>query len=785
MNTTELGTLAQQVLEYMAVNDGPGLLSLSNASGTYTVIGTFTDTAFESNIGGGNTQVNSNVITIYQDLTTPSGDEPPRFFKYNTGDAPVKLSSDSEIDDLANLILTWGLTNEGPHSFVIEETTPSDGGTWSDLGSLTEIYAGELTNSKKLFKKLSSGAYTLNRPLKTGGQGILQKFNDTDINNLAKKVRERIVNTGIGTYLFQAATPSPGTWVSKGSINDTRATANPTNYQSDTPYLGTDTYTGPAPAGYTGQVDTIYSGDQYTNTYQGTYENFLAYTLTNSYETDYTNFTEYTLTLSFDQFYTNFVGYSTDYQTNYTIAYENFAIFEGGVFSTDYTTDYTQPAVYTGLTDFTNSEGAIYSGTSAFQISYDGTPYAGPIFAAYTNPSFYYTGQGGFYLGPQSNYTGSTTLINIIAEYYAGTVFYEGPQTFFNLGYTSTTAIWAEPGAPILTGPGGSLFVVYIGPGSLNYSGLAYTGVAGKNTDAFASTAYTLNAYLRETVGPPPGTFYVGPNTLYLGPKRYTGTAFYLLEYTLENYQIESTEQNYISVGFGVYTSGYLRELFYDGNRSLALGYFDGPGSLLYTGAGPEGTVPTQEYTGGGPTGSGYLGPAGVYTGTALFFRTEDLYTGSPVDGAYFVAGFSGPASYTNLYLNQYTVSYTVSTFFENFFARDYENIYNLSLLYTTTYDRDVLYSSTNLYERSFIADLLYSSSVTYEGPSFQTIYDATGNPGTLYTLEAFPVYTAILPDTGSYVNENAIPYTVDYEGLLIEDTPQTISTITLWRRVA
>ena len=45
---------------------------------------------------------------------------------------------------------------------------------------------------------------------------------NTEIKTLTARVRNRIIDTGVGKYVIQAAAPSTGTWVAQGTILDTK-----------------------------------------------------------------------------------------------------------------------------------------------------------------------------------------------------------------------------------------------------------------------------------------------------------------------------------------------------------------------------------------------------------------------------------------------------------------------------------------------------------------------------------------------------------------------------------
>lgn len=102
--------------------------------------------------------------------------------------------------------------------------------------------------------------------------GELKQYSESEILSLAKIVEQRIISTGIGTYVLQTSIPGTGTWSNVGSILDIRRTTSGTSYLGVSPvsYEGLSPisyggvvyadYLGPAPATYVGTTSQWFSG---------------------------------------------------------------------------------------------------------------------------------------------------------------------------------------------------------------------------------------------------------------------------------------------------------------------------------------------------------------------------------------------------------------------------------------------------------------------------------------------------------------------------------------------
>ena len=276
------------------INTGSvGLTGGTIPSGT-TAIGTFVDTRRQSGPGAHpvGTETYSTTSTFFQYNGTETEDY-VRPLKWDSTLEGIRESSNSDLDShliaTALTFLTSSADNYGLGQYRLQPSTPS-GGTWANMGTITDRITntdGTVTeNTTKLWKKTSqSGTFntSVRRPLKLDTSTTpdsIKEMTDTEIKGLVKRFSNRIIESGIGTYVVQENAPASGTWVRRGdAFHDDRRTVSDATYTgSYTGYYAGDrtysgTYTGNYSGTYTGSYDgsRTYSSDGYAGAYSGDY----------------------------------------------------------------------------------------------------------------------------------------------------------------------------------------------------------------------------------------------------------------------------------------------------------------------------------------------------------------------------------------------------------------------------------------------------------------------------------------------------------------------------------
>ena len=205
------------------------------------------------------------------------------------------------------------LVNDGVGRYQLAVSAPAVSGTWIAVDTITDTITDESNITYTLWRKTAEAdSATEFRPIKyrtIGNQFSLIEMTDAEIELLTQRLRNQIVDTGVGQYRVQENAPSTGTWVTAGDV--IRDQLSPTYVGTFSTTYGA-TYAG---TGYQLQYQTFYSGfggTLYAHRYTG--------------ETSYTS-----------------PNYTTDYATGYQTFYSGFGgtVFNAFFTSPNYTTDYT------------------------------------------------------------------------------------------------------------------------------------------------------------------------------------------------------------------------------------------------------------------------------------------------------------------------------------------------------------------------------------------------------------------------------------------------------------
>ena len=412
MTTDEIKNYVANILtvSFGANADGTGTGEINittNDSGTGTSIGTFVDTDLQDAIGTHPSAGAFDTVTFTAKQVTAAAAESitNKVVKYSSG--TIKEMTDAELKtELFDYALT-AMTAESAYTagqYKLQPTAPS-GGTWVSRYTLTDVANGGNTLTY-LWQKTAatSSPDTSLKPLKLINTKDVKEMSSSEILQMLPNFRNRIIESGVGTYKIQATTPvATGTWVQLGnSATDTREQVTPANYAGG--YSGNFTgnyaggYVGPAPYSgtYTGNFTGNYTGNFVgTAPYSGTYSRGFS----GNYVGNFAGTAPYSGTYSrgfsgnYNPFFGGFVGpaYSGTYTGNFSGNYVGPATYSGtytGNYTGFFTGNYVGPATYTGF----------YSGT-----------YAGNFTGNYVGTATYTGNYSGTYTGNfTGNYSGAT-----------------------------------------------------------------------------------------------------------------------------------------------------------------------------------------------------------------------------------------------------------------------------------------------------------------------------------------------------------------------------------------
>lgn len=287
--TSLLDQLSEYILEQMASGSFAGTIDVGNTGST---IGTFTDTVRQGGVGSQNISVLSNSYTLSQLRSVQRSNNPPEYLGLNISNNQVIIQeSATSLNNLADEIIDRML-DRGPNSYFLGTSAPNDGGTWVSRGSLADTLQNfNITNSNyRLWHKITSPTYTSlgRRPLKLGSSGLIEEFSNTEIENIIRKVEERIIATGRGYYALQSSAPSSGTWVSEGTVTDVRRNTTNVTYTGNQTFVGNRSFAGNYLGNYIGNYDSSgksvcnYAGN-YVGNYIGNYAGTRNYVGTRNY----------------------------------------------------------------------------------------------------------------------------------------------------------------------------------------------------------------------------------------------------------------------------------------------------------------------------------------------------------------------------------------------------------------------------------------------------------------------------------------------------------------------
>lgn len=745
-NNTELNDLADAIIQYMVVGEGPGgyvLTTTTPAGGTWVSLG---------DINNINDTANTATFTLYKKIagTTTLTYSPLKHVSGGT----IQIMTEAEIEQLVNKVRERIVSTQiGYYAFQQAAPTP---GTWAEMGTIIDTRP-----------TISAQDYV--GPIYTG-----------DVNY-----------TGVlpVSYLGGSDVPYDTDYI--GTYDTDYVSAVIVGYDGVAPLAYTATFEGPSGVNYLGLGFVTYGGDYLggitydgvtpTN-YVGDYVGPISYVGVTpaTYVADYVGPATY-VGVTPITYISGFIGQETyigpadvDYNSTrfVTISY-----LGPLVDSIDYAG--TTPAAYLGptapVTYIGPLDGVLYVSTNT-----DGAPYAsqsgvpnvnylGPGPANFTNYTLFplYLGPGpeGSYLGdtvavsylgpggPVANFTGTVAnvtnylgpgtpnLINYVGPSGA-TLTYVGPKTQNYVGPSGTTASYLGPGANIN----------YLGPGSVDYQG-----------------ATKLNFTNYEGV---PAITYFGPGT--------PNAVNYESDLALD-YLGQGADTNYLGPGPDATYLGPLDGPTYIGPGTTpdAGGYIGLP-EVNYT------ALIAANYLGTNPDGTAY-DTVVAYLGNYVSLTPN---AGSYILDVTYESEYAGitPANYVGLltYDTDYLGVQPANYDSEVSYLGDYVGIGPAAYAGETTYLGEYAGLSPVFYigTLAYITDYVGVTGGVFSSPlpsSYTSAFD-----GLAYTT----TYTAAVPDTVNYDSTvpndyaGAVDYQSTYSGSIINSSSTVISTKTLWRRI-
>lgn len=350
-----------------------------------------------------------------------------RPLKYDDG---IKELTDGQLDTEILDYAIDAMINETTYTagqYRLQPTAPS-GGTWVSRYTLTDVANGGNTTTYLWQKTAATTLSDSNlKPLKLIDTKDVKEMTSSEILQMLPNFRNRIIDSGLGTYKVQSSAPvSGGTWVELGSqFEDTREQVTPQNYLGNfsgnfagtfsgsrnysASYQGaySGAYTNNFSGGYVGPAN--YSGNYsqgFSGNYIGQYVGGAAYT--GAYSSAFSGTYAQNFSGTYTRFFGGFVG------GNFVGAYlGNFTGFYTGTFSGNYvgTASYTGPggsftgpATYSGPT-YTGTYTGFFSGNYAGTATYTGA-YTGSFTGSYTG---FYAGSRNYSGNYVGNFTGSYT----------------------------------------------------------------------------------------------------------------------------------------------------------------------------------------------------------------------------------------------------------------------------------------------------------------------------------------------------------------------------------------
>ena len=274
LTTTEIRNQIAGVItqKFATDTDGSGTAELNVVTGGSAgsdEIGTFSDRARTESVGTHPAAgtITTTVFRFNQPSASVSESGTIRPLRWT--DTSADEMTDGEIDsDILDEVIT-AMVTEDTHTvgqYKVDTSTPA-GGTWTARYTIPDTQTDGTTVNYYLWQKTApttDAGSDSNMPIQVDADGNIDEMTEADLETLVPAFRNRIIASGVGTYLLQTGSPTAtGTWAQMGgTMTDQLKTIVSENYAG--------AYTG----SYVGYYDRQFAGfleGSYAGTYSGTY----------------------------------------------------------------------------------------------------------------------------------------------------------------------------------------------------------------------------------------------------------------------------------------------------------------------------------------------------------------------------------------------------------------------------------------------------------------------------------------------------------------------------------
>lgn len=274
LTTTEIRNQIAGVItqKFATDTDGSGTAELNVVQGGSAgsdEIGTFTDRQRTESVGTHPAAGTTTEVVHRFNQVSATASESGQINPLQWTNTSIDEMTDSEIDsDILDEVIT-AMVTEDTHTvgqYKLDTSTPS-GGTWTARYTIDDQQTDGTVTTYYLWQKTApttDAGSSSNMPLQVDADGNIDEMTEADVETLVPAFRNRIMASGVGTYLLQTGSPSAtGTWVQMGGT-----------MTDQLKNIVSENYAGAYAGSYTGYYDRFFAGflnGSYAGTYSGTY----------------------------------------------------------------------------------------------------------------------------------------------------------------------------------------------------------------------------------------------------------------------------------------------------------------------------------------------------------------------------------------------------------------------------------------------------------------------------------------------------------------------------------